>query len=221
MTAAVPDLDGYFTRWSALHGGYDPRGSRVVRGYLTVMYVLARPLARFGISPDAVTLLGALISVAAVLLCLLGGRWLLAASIVVVVSGVIDNLDGAVAVLRDRASRFGYVLDSLVDRLSDMLYLVALWMVGAPGLVCVAGAALTGLQEYARARAGNAGMGEIEVVTVSERPTRVLVTATFLLGAGVYPGAAAQWATAGAAAWVAVSTIGSVQLLLAVRRALR
>jgi hypothetical protein len=26
LEGPIPDLDGYFDRWQALHGGYDPRG---------------------------------------------------------------------------------------------------------------------------------------------------------------------------------------------------
>jgi CDP-diacylglycerol--glycerol-3-phosphate 3-phosphatidyltransferase len=77
-----------------------------------------------------------------------------------------------------------------------------------------------GLQEYARARAGNAGMTEIGVVTLWERPTRVIVTALFLLGAGIYLDAAAGWATAGAAAWATLGAVGLSQLLVVVRRRL-
>jgi hypothetical protein len=52
----VPDRDGYFDRWSATHGGYDPRtGSVWVRGWLSMVLVLARPLARRGVQPDVVT----------------------------------------------------------------------------------------------------------------------------------------------------------------------
>ena len=48
------------------------------------------------------------------------------------------------------------------------------------------------LQEYTRARAAAGGMAEIGVVTVWERPTRVIVTAMFVLGAGIYVSAAAD-----------------------------
>jgi CDP-diacylglycerol--glycerol-3-phosphate 3-phosphatidyltransferase len=59
------------------------------------------------------------------------------------------------------------------------------------------------------------------VVTVAEKPTRVLITAGFLLGAGLYPSAAGNWSTAGAAAMTAVSAIGLLQLLIVLRRRLR
>ncbi|HVN11926.1 MAG TPA: hypothetical protein VMT69_07520, partial [Kineosporiaceae bacterium] len=66
-----------------------------------------------------------------------------------------------------------------------------------------------------------AGMPEIGVVTVSERPTRVIVSAMFLLGAGLYPAASATWATAGAAALTTLGVAGLGQLLVVVRRRLR
>lgn len=218
--AAVPTRQEYFERWSDLHGGYDPTGSPLVGGWLRVVYVCARPFAALRVPPDVVTFLGAAVSGVVVWLAALGGRWVLLAVVLVVVSGLLDGLDGAVAVLTDRVTRWGHVLDSLADRCSDGLYLVALWLVGAPAGVCVAGGAAAVLLEYTRARAGAGGMSEVGVVTVAERPTRVVITAAFLLGAGLYVSDAAAWASAGAWAWLGVSSVGFVQLLVVVRRRL-
>ncbi|MGN6246169.1 MAG: CDP-alcohol phosphatidyltransferase family protein [Motilibacteraceae bacterium] len=220
VTSAVPDRDTYFTSWSALHGGYDPRGSRLVGPWLSLTYLAARPFAALRVPPDVVTLLGLLVSGAVAALAPLGGRWLLLAALVTVLSGFTDNLDGAVAVLTDRATRWGYVLDSVVDRVSDGLYLLALWLVGAPAGVCVGAGAVMVLQEYARARAGAAGMAEVGVVTVWERPSRIIVTAMFLVGAGIYDSASENWATAGALAWLTLGVVGLAQLLVVVRRRL-
>ena len=63
-------------------------------------------------------------------------------------------------------------------------------------------------------------MTGIEVVTVSERPTRVIVAAMFLLGAGAYPAGAAVWVDVGTAAWLGGGATGLAQLLLAVHRRL-
>jgi CDP-diacylglycerol--glycerol-3-phosphate 3-phosphatidyltransferase len=216
----VLDRAQYFDRWAQLHGGYDPRSSRLTGAWLTVAYTLARPLAAARISPDLVTLVGAAVSMLAVYLASLGGRGVIGAAVVVALSGVVDNLDGAVAVMTGRTSRWGFVLDSVVDRVSDGLYLVALWVVGAPAWLCVLAGALMGLQEYTRARAGNAGMSEIGVVTVWERPTRVITTAMFLLGAGIYVASAPGWVSAGAAVWAVLGVVGLVQLLVVVRRRL-
>jgi phosphatidylglycerophosphate synthase len=216
----VLDRAQYFDRWGQLHGGYDPRSSRLTGAWLSVTYTIARPLAAARVPPDLVTMLGAAASLLAVYLASLGGRWVVVAAALVALSGVVDNLDGAVAVMTERTSRWGFVLDSVVDRVSDGLYLVALWMVGAPASLCVLAGALMGLQEYARARAGNAGMGEIGVVTVWERPTRVITTAMFLLGAGIHVTAAPGWAIAGAGVSAALGLVGLVQLLVVVRHRL-
>jgi CDP-diacylglycerol--glycerol-3-phosphate 3-phosphatidyltransferase len=171
------------------------------------------------VPPDLVTTLGVLVSGAAVGVAGAGGRWLLLSAFAVAASGLLDGVDGAVAVLTDRATRWGFVLDSVADRLSDLGYLLTLWLAGAPGWLCAAGGALMLLQEYLRARAAAAGMSEIGVVTVSERPTRVIVTAAFLLGAGLFGDDV--WASLGAAGWVALGIVGLAQLLPVVRRALR
>lgn len=217
----VPDRDGYFDRWSELHLGYDPRGAFWPRTWLTLTYYCARPLARAGLAPDAITIAGGVVSAGVPLLALGGGRWLLLAVAVIVASGLVDNLDGAVAAMTGRATPLGYVLDSVVDRISDGCYLVALWLAGAPAWICVTGGVVTMLQEYTRARAIGAGMAEVGTVTVSERPTRVIVTAFALCGAGILPGRAGLAVTVGAVAWLALGTIGLAQLALAVRRSLR
>jgi CDP-diacylglycerol--glycerol-3-phosphate 3-phosphatidyltransferase len=189
--------------------------------WLRFTYRLAVPLVRLRVGPDAVTVLGLLVAVAVLLPASRGGRWPLLGVVLVVVSGVLDNLDGAVAVLARRTTPWGFVLDSLCDRISDAAYVGALALAGGSWPLAVTGAALAWLHEYARARAAVAGMPEIGVVTVSERPTRVIVTAMFLLGAGLYPASAHGWALAGTAAWVTLGVVGLGQLLVVVRRRLR
>jgi CDP-diacylglycerol--glycerol-3-phosphate 3-phosphatidyltransferase len=217
---AVPTRDEYFDRWAELHGGYDPRGSFLVRFWLSLVHVVARPFVALRVPPDAVTLLGLVVTLVAVAMAAAGGRWPIAAALVVASSGLVDNLDGAVAVMTGRTTKWGYVLDSAVDRICDALYVVALYLLGAPAVVCLAGAGLMLLQEYIRARAAAAGMSEIGVVTVWERPTRVIATAMFLLGCGIYPSAADTWATFGAWAWVGLGVVGLTQLTWVVRQRL-
>jgi phosphatidylglycerophosphate synthase len=211
--------ESYLQQWSQLHGGYDPRSNALVRWWLFMTYDVARLSVRARLSPDLLTAFAVLVSFAAGALAWLGGHWLMLAAAFVVVSGLLDNLDGAVAVLTGRSTQWGYVLDSTADRVSDLAYLTALWLAGAPAGVCVAGGALMLLQEFVRARAGAAGMSEVGVITVWERPTRVIVTAAFLFCAGVF--ANHYWASLGAAAWVGLGVVGLGQLLIVVRRTLR
>ncbi len=215
------DRERYLDTWAALHGGYDPRASRAVSGWLLIFHALAAPLARRGVSPSTLTVLGPVVAWSAIGTVAAGGRWPLFAAVLVVASALVDGLDGAVAVMTGRVSTWGYVLDSLADRVADLAYVVALWFVGAPGPVCAGAGALVLLQEYARARAVAGGMSEIGVVTVAERPTRVLLTVCGLLAAGLVPHAAAPAATVSAAALAGFGLVGTVQLLAVVRRRLR
>ena len=209
------ERDEYLRRWSDLHGGASTGG--LVGLWLRLAHAAARPLVRLGAGPNAVTVAGLLVALAAIPVATAGGRWPVLAFAVVVLSGLMDNLDGAVAVITGRTTRWGYLLDSVCDRVADAGYVLALWLVGAPGWLAVLAGGLTGLQEYLRARAAAAGMTEVGVVTVSERPTRVIVTAMFLLAAGVYPGWAQGWATAGTALWAGLGAGGLVQLTRQVR----
>lgn len=217
----------YFARWSALHGGYDPTASPFVGRWLVLVYACARPLAELGVAPSAVTVLGLLLAAGAVPAAVAGGAWLYVACALVAASGLVDSLDGAVAVMTGRASAVGSVLDSLVDRASDLLYLVVLWQAGAPAGVCVVGGALMFLHEYLRARATAAGMSGIGSVTVWERPTRVVVTSVSLFGAAVFRGVVLwsgagdqRWAAGAAWLWVGLGVVGLVQLAFVVVRRL-
>ncbi len=206
-------------RWSALHGGYDPRtGSAFLRGWLRLVDAPARPLARAGVHPDVLTW-SALVPGA--LVVLLAEDLPLLAALLVVLSGLVDSLDGAVAVLTGRVSRWGSVLDSAVDRAVDALWLVALVVLGAPAwLAAAAGLAVVEL-EYVRARSGSAGGDDVGVVTAAERPTRVIVVTAALLAAGAVPSRAAEAGTAGAAVLLAMTAVGVVQVGRALRRGLQ
>jgi phosphatidylglycerophosphate synthase len=214
--SSLPSRDGYFADWSRLHGSVTPQG--IVRWWLRGVYVVARPLTAWGLSPTVLTCLGAVVAGLVPCLAVVGPRWPVVAGLVVALSAVLDNLDGAVAVMSSRTTAWGFLLDSLVDRVADAAYLAALWLLGAAGwVVVVAGAALV-LLEYSRARAGNAGMGEVGVITVGERPTRVIIASSFLITAGLFPDVADGVAATAAAATAGVSLIGLGQFLLVARR---
>jgi phosphatidylglycerophosphate synthase len=208
----------YLHRWSELHGEVAPVG--LVGGWLRLSYALGRPLAALGVRPHAITLAGLGLAVLVLPVAAGGGRWPLLAVVVIVLAGLLDSLDGAVAILTDRVSRRGAVLDATCDRLADLCFVGSLWLAGAPAGGCVAGGAVALLHEQVRAGARAAGLRDVGVVTVSERPTRVIVTAAFLLGAGLYPDRAGDWATVGASVWVGVGIVGFAQLCVVLWRRL-
>jgi phosphatidylglycerophosphate synthase len=215
----VLSRDEYLAAWSRWHGG-TPTDRPLVRGWLTVAWMLARPLA--GVPPVAATVLGSLVALSAVGPAAAGGPWLIAAGILVGLSGLLDSLDGALAIGTGRASRRGFVLDSVVDRLTEAAYAGALWVAGAPGWLAAAFGALSWLPDYLRARAGQAGVAETGALSVWERPTRIAMTGMTLGGAGVVAGAggADLVVTAGAAVGAMLGAVAVVQLGLSLRRML-
>lgn len=217
---AVPGRAEHARRWAALHGGYDPTGTAVTGRWLGLVYAAAAPLARRGVAADVLTGWGLLAALAVPALAAPAGRGPLLAVPVLVAAGVADGLDGAVAVLTGRATRFGAVLDSVADRIADAAVAAALWPLGAPGWLCAAAAGLSWLPEYARARAGAVGLTELAVLTVWERPTRLVLAGFLLLGCGLLPGRAAAVATAGAVAAVVLGAVAVGQLLVVSRRRL-
>lgn len=216
----VPSFDEYLDRWAPLHGGYEARGNPWLAGWLRLSYAVARPLARRGVLPDVVTVWGIWLALAVFVPAQAGGRWPLLAGWVLVASGLADTLDGAVAVLTDRATRWGYVLDSLVDRVVDLVYLAAVVGVGGRADLAVAAGVAFFLLEYLRARAGNAGMGEIGVVTVGERAMRVIFCALGIFAGGLFPTRAPLLASLTLAVLAAFSLAGFFQLVAAVRQRL-
>lgn len=201
----------YLAAWSRWHGGAGTE-TPLVRGWLSLAYALARPLA--ALPPVLVTALGLLVAVAAVPPAAAGGAWLVAAGVLVGLSGLVDSLDGALAISTGRASRRGFVLDSVVDRLTEAGYAAALWVAGAPGWLAVTFGALCWLPDYLRARAGQAGVRRTGPISVWERPTRVAMTGFTLGGAGVVSGLdlAGPVAAAGAAVGALLGLVSLLQL---------
>ena len=226
LRSGLPGRERYLAAWSATHGGVDTARPGFVRGWLSAVYVAARPVARLGVPPSVVTLLGVLVSFAVVPLADFGGRWPLLVAVVVLVSGLLDGVDGAVALLTGRSTVWGAVLDALADRCSDLAYVAGLLALTGWGpaplqwLAAVCGA-LTVLHEYLRARATAAGMDDVGVVTVAERPTRVVITLMCCIAAGLYPQDASLWGQVALAAWAGSGLVGLVQLGSVVRRRLR
>lgn len=83
---------------------------------------LVRLLAKAPIAPNAISWLGFLIAVGAAVLIITGH--LFAAGFVVLLAGFFDILDGALARSTNRATQFGAVLDSTLDRLAEAVVLL-------------------------------------------------------------------------------------------------
>ncbi|MGW0161894.1 CDP-alcohol phosphatidyltransferase family protein [Mycobacterium sp. NPDC003323] len=220
MTAQQPTGDGGDAGWSSLHGGVQP--SRIVRGWLSVVRILASgPVLR--IPPDVLSLLGVLALVGA-WAAVAGPGWPALTVALIIAAGVLDGVDGAVALRTGKARPLGAVIDSVADRLGDLLLGAVLLALGAePGPV-VAALTLVLLLEYVRARAQAVGMPGVGAITVAERPTRLIVVGLAAAGAAVLrsgvPMTGWNWGTMLAVTWTVVGVVGMAQLLHGVRRAM-
>ena len=134
-------------------------------------------LAMTPLTPNNITWLGLLMAVIAALLVAMDN--LLAAGFIVIFGGFLDMLDGALARRTGKVSRFGGVLDSTIDRLSEgVLLLGIIYFYTKEGFT--SGILLTGsvmlsslLVSYIRSRAEAAGVECF--VGLFTRPERVIV----------------------------------------------
>lgn len=123
---------------------------------------LARALLRAKVSPDAVTLVGT----AGVLLGagLATQGWLVPAVVIVTLCALTDVVDGTMARMLGRTSRFGALLDSTMDRLADgtVFAAVAYWLAVTGDRWGLAGALVSlvagQIVSYVKARAEGLGM---------------------------------------------------------------
>src|SRR5213080_1585225 len=155
------------------------------RGAQRIINAMVRWLAHGGINPNALTVIGVAINVLSGVLFGLGQFF--AAGIVLIVANLFDMLDGQVARLSGRVTRFGGFLDSSLDRLSDMVVFVGLMVFYARDTefhstlnVFLAGAGMMGsvMVSYASARAES--MIPKCDVGFLRRPERVVL---FIIGA--------------------------------------
>lgn len=217
--------DDVLARWAELHGGYDPSRNVMTSAWVVLVQRCARTRPLRAVPPDLLSLAGPLAVAAAVGPAAEGGLWPLASCALVVLSGLFDGLDGAVAAITDRARPLGAVVDASADRVADLLLAAVLYALGAPPSWCLAAAFLTQLHEYVRARANAAGMRGIGVLSIAERPQRVVLCAVACLGSGLLPGGAPgtgwDWAVVCVLCWTVIGVVGFLQLSAGVARALK
>ena len=145
---------------------------------------LARPLARTGIDPNALTVTGFLVSIPTALV--IATDRTVAGGILVLCTGAFDTLDGAVARLTGNGSKFGAFLDSTLDRWAEGIIFTGLACLfaarGTQTELVLSVLTLVGsmLISYTRARAE--GLGIDCNVGFLQRPERFLLIGVSLLG---------------------------------------
>jgi len=146
---------------------------------------LARLLARMNVTPNQVSAAGFALNVGAAG-CVVADDLLLA-GIVYIVAGCLDLMDGTLARVSNKATKFGAFFDSTIDRISEGVVFAAITyrfaVDGKELLAAVVVLALLGslLVSYVRARAeGLGGKCKVGLLTRAERV--ILLTVGLVFG---------------------------------------
>ena len=145
---------------------------------------IARALAWLGIPPNVVTVIGFVLSIGVGVILALGHiRW---GGVCIILAAIFDALDGTLARIVGRTSRFGAFLDSTMDRFSEAVIFLGLltWYtrLGARREILLIYATIVGslMVSYTRARAEGLGLDcKVGILTRMERT--IVLTAGLLL----------------------------------------
>lgn len=151
---------------------------------VSILNHLALGLHRLGLTPNSSTVLGLVFAAAAGFLLYSRISDLLTfwvAPLLVLISGFFDAIDGSLARLSQRVTKYGGVLDSTLDRLGEIFILSGIILGGLSslswGLVAISASLMV---SYVRARAEVEGV-RMSGVGIAERPERMLVLVAALL----------------------------------------
>lgn len=166
--------------------------NRFARAFINNLFTpLARLFLKLGLSPDVVTIVGTA-GVCVGALVFYPRHEFFWGSLIVAVFALFDTLDGAMARLSGRSSRWGAYLDSTLDRVGDSAIFggLVLWYAGGgdtPYLAALALACLIlgSVVSYSKARAE--GLGMTANVGIAERADRLVAVllATGFVGLGL------------------------------------
>ncbi|MEM3696244.1 MAG: archaetidylinositol phosphate synthase [Candidatus Bathyarchaeia archaeon] len=140
----------------------------------------AQAAHKIGLTPNRISLIGiilAFLSAMAYLQWQTNTLYLFLATILLLLSGFCDALDGVIARTYQKATCFGGFLDSLLDRYADAIVYTGIILGGLCeaiwGLIALIGSLLV---SYSRARAEAAGI-KMESIGLAERAERIIVLA--------------------------------------------
>jgi phosphatidylglycerophosphate synthase len=142
--------------------------------YENAILPAGRAVSKLGVSPNTLSILAAAVSVAASLLYLRGNALL--GALVLLGSAFLDMLDGAVARATGAPSRFGAVLDHVLDRYVEYVVVIGIvaggfvsWFWGLFALIGML------LASYSRAAAESVGGLSSCTIGIAERQEKLLL----------------------------------------------
>ncbi|MGE5256396.1 MAG: CDP-alcohol phosphatidyltransferase family protein [Hyphomicrobiales bacterium] len=156
------------------------------RGFMRMLAPLVRVLTKWGVNPNSLTLAGIIITFFATAAFFMKSPRL--GGFLVLLGGLCDAIDGSLARNAGKATRFGALLDSSVDRYAEFVMLfgiggyflmIADYVNSAVTFLALCGSFMV---SYTRARAESLGLAA--KVGVMQRPERIVFLG---LGALIHP----------------------------------
>uniref|UniRef100_A0A7C2ZC63 CDP-alcohol phosphatidyltransferase family protein n=1 Tax=Ignisphaera aggregans TaxID=334771 RepID=A0A7C2ZC63_9CREN len=141
--------------------------------------VIAKVLQAVGMTPNAVTLLG--LAIAGLCPILAYAQNPVGVFAAFAMSSIMDALDGALARVSGRITKFGSILDSFSDRVEEGLYFASLVILGLPPVWVIFSLMVSFAISYLRAL-GEKHSIKLEGVGLLERGERLLILAVVFAG---------------------------------------
>ncbi|MCH4814776.1 MAG: archaetidylinositol phosphate synthase [Saccharolobus sp.] len=152
--------------------------TRIRRQIKRIIEPLAKTLAKFGISANFITFLGLIFAIVYYFEIM---RTNTALGIVfLVISAIMDGIDGELARISNTASPLGSFLDSTLDRIEDILYISAFIFLGFTSYLVAIAVGLSLTISYIRAKAESLGL-KMEGRGIIERGERIIFVFIILL----------------------------------------
>jgi len=149
---------------------------RFIKGYYRLLGKAVRPMSDKGVTPNVISLFSLCLSLISALFYGMG--YFFAGGIMLLLSGFTDTLDGTIARIRGKSTRFGALLDSTLDRYAEFFVFTGLLIHFRTGwMFYIVITALIGsiMVSYVKARAES--LGSTKIIGLMQRPERFILLA--------------------------------------------
>ncbi len=135
---------------------------------------LGKTLAKFGFSPNSMTITSLFAAIASAYAYTL--KMPIVAALLIILTGVIDMFDGAIARTTGRVTKFGATLDHVIDRYAEFFMIFGITYAGyttwVSGLFTLFGMLMA---SFTRAKAESVGGLKACTVGIAERQEKLLI----------------------------------------------
>ncbi|HUT81034.1 MAG TPA: CDP-alcohol phosphatidyltransferase family protein [Candidatus Bathyarchaeia archaeon] len=163
--------------------------------YKTLMQPFGRLIGKTGISPNAITMISGVFAIATAIMYSFQGNvgtfkhWWAIGFVLMFLTGFIDVVDGSVARATGKTTKFGKVLDPVMDRFAEFCFLIGIaigkftyeplnwsFLNDIPiGAICMFSFAGMIFASYSRARGESVSQMTVESVGIMERREKLIV----------------------------------------------